>query len=59
MASQNSWFNRYVNSLPERGWFKFLSRYVVVPYWIWRDPETKAARRSQGRRRSPVKMSSG
>ena len=38
---QDGWFNKYVNSLPERGWFKFLSRYIVVPYWIWREPKPK------------------
>lgn len=41
MSAQSGWLNSYVNSLPERGWFKFLSRYVVVPYWIWRDPKPK------------------
>ena len=41
MTTRNSWFNSYVNSLPDRGWFKFLSRYIVVPYWHWRDPKPK------------------
>lgn len=41
MADHDSWFNRYVNSLPDRGWFQFLSRYIVVPYWVWRDPKPK------------------
>ncbi|MEL6102999.1 MAG: hypothetical protein AAFR68_17025 [Pseudomonadota bacterium] len=41
MTKQSGWFDRYVNSLPERGWFNFLSRYVVVPYWAWRDPRPK------------------
>jgi hypothetical protein len=35
------WFDRYVDSLPEKAWFKFLSTHVVVPYWIWRDPKPK------------------
>ena len=30
-----------VDGLPEKGWFQFLSRYVVVPYWAWRDPKPK------------------
>lgn len=41
MTHKDTWFNHYVNSLPTRGWFKLLSRYVVVPYWIWRDPKPK------------------
>ncbi|UWQ90369.1 hypothetical protein QEZ52_16590 [Aliisedimentitalea scapharcae] len=41
MTDDGGWFNRYVNSLPERGWFKFLSTYVVVPYWVWREKKPK------------------
>lgn len=41
MASTGGWFDRYVDSLPDKGWFKFLSTYVVVPYWVWRDPKPK------------------
>jgi hypothetical protein len=41
MTNKSSWLDRFVDSLPERGWFNFLSRYVVVPYWIWRDPKPK------------------
>lgn len=41
MGDKVGWFDRYVDSLPERGWFKFLSTYVVVPYWVWRDPKPK------------------
>lgn len=41
MSTQESWLGRFVDSLPERGWFKFLSKYVVVPYWVWRDPKPK------------------
>ncbi|WP_372570589.1 hypothetical protein [Ruegeria jejuensis] len=41
MSDDGGWLNRYVNSLPERGWFKFLSKYVVVPYWVWREPKPK------------------
>lgn len=39
--SEASWLNRYIDTLPERRWFQLLSRYVVVPYWVWRDPRPK------------------
>ena len=41
MANEGGWFDRFVDSLPDRGWFKFLSTHVVVPYWAWRDPKPK------------------
>ncbi len=41
MTKETGWLNEYINSLPERGWFQFVSRYVVVPYWIWRAPKAK------------------
>ncbi len=41
MTDAPGWLDRFVDSLPERGWFQFLSRYVVVPYWAWRDPKPK------------------
>ncbi len=41
MSDQGGWLNRFVNSLPDRGWFQFLSRYIVVPYWVWKDPKPK------------------
>ncbi len=41
MSSDRGWLNDYVNSLPTRGWFKFLSKYVVVPYWVWREGKPK------------------
>jgi hypothetical protein len=41
MADDLGWFDKFVDSLPERGWFKFLSTHVVVPYWGWRDPKPK------------------
>lgn len=43
MTPKASWLDRFVDSLPGRGWFQFLSRYVVVPFWIWRDPKPKLA----------------
>jgi hypothetical protein len=39
MATKESWFGRFVDSLQSRAWFQFLSRYVVVPFWIWWDPK--------------------
>lgn len=41
MTPGASWLDRLVDSLPARGWFQFLSRHVVVPFWIWRDPKPK------------------
>ncbi len=41
MENRGGWFNDFVNSLPERGWFKFLAVHVVLPYWVWRDPKAK------------------
>lgn len=44
------WLNDWINALPEKGWFQFLSRNFVVPYWIWRDgkaPLPGGARASQ------------
>lgn len=43
MSTQESWLGKFIDSLPQRGWFKFLSKYVVVPYWVWRDPKPKLA----------------
>lgn len=39
MTPKASWLDDFVDGLPEKGWFQFLSRYVVVPYWAWRDPK--------------------
>ncbi len=41
MSNEGGWLNNYVNDLPERGWFQFLSKYVVVPYWVWREGKPK------------------
>ena len=41
MANEEGWFDRYVDSLPERGWFKFLSKNVVLPYWAIKNPAPK------------------
>jgi hypothetical protein len=38
MAIGGGWFGRFVDRLPERSWFKFLSANVVVPFWAWRTP---------------------
>ena len=41
MTDKLGWLDRFVNSLPNRWWFKLLSKYVVVPFWVWRDPKPK------------------
>lgn len=41
MTNSESWFGKYVDNLPNKGWFKFLSKYIVVPFWIWKDPKPK------------------
>lgn len=41
LRPEGGWFGRFVDSLPDRGWFQFLSTYLVVPFWVWRDPKPK------------------
>ena len=41
MTPKPSWLDSFVDGLPQKGWFQFLSRHVVVPYWAWRDPKPK------------------
>jgi hypothetical protein len=41
MSYKPGWFAQYVDTLPNRGWFKFVSKYLVVPYWVWRAPKVK------------------
>jgi len=41
MADNGGWLGRFVDRLPDQGWFKFLSTHVVVPYWWWREPKPK------------------
>lgn len=41
MVDDRGWLDRFVDGLPEQGWFKFLSTYVVVPFWAWRIPTPK------------------
>lgn len=43
MRDEPGWLDRYVNDLPKKGWFRFLSRIMVIPYWQWRDPKPKLA----------------
>jgi len=38
MAAGGGRFDRYVDELPKKAWFRFLSTYVVVPFWAWRNP---------------------
>ena len=37
-ANGGGWLDRFVVGLPDKSWFKFLSTYVVVPFWAWRNP---------------------
>ncbi len=39
MQRKAGWLDKFVDDLPSQGWFQFLSRHLVVPYWIWRDPK--------------------
>ena len=41
MTPKASWLDHFVDGLPQKGWFQFLSRHVVVPFWAWRDPKPK------------------
>lgn len=41
MANEGGWLDRFVDDLPNKRWFRFLSTYVVVPYWAWRQPTPK------------------
>ena len=41
MQREAGWLDKFVDTLPKRGWFQFLSRNLVVPYWVWRDPKPK------------------
>lgn len=43
MANDRGWFERFVDGMPDQGWFKFLSTHVVVPYWAWREPKPRLA----------------
>jgi hypothetical protein len=38
MANESGWFDRFVDSLPQKRWFKFLAANLVLPYWAWRYP---------------------
>jgi hypothetical protein len=39
MPGKRGRFDRFVDTLPERWWFKFLSTHLIVPYWAWREPK--------------------
>jgi hypothetical protein len=41
MEHEPSRFERYVDTIQERGWFKWVTRHIVVPYWIRKDPQRK------------------
>lgn len=41
MAKKKRWLDRYVDALPTKGWFQFVSKHVVLRYWLWKTPKTK------------------
>jgi len=41
MAVKESWFGRFVDKWPTQGWFKFVAKYIVYPYWAWKEPKPK------------------
>jgi len=38
MAVEGGWLDRFVDGLPEKSWFRFLSAKVVLPIWAKRMP---------------------
>ena len=39
MSNGGSWFDRFVNGLPEsRLFLRFLGPWILVPFWAWRTP---------------------
>jgi hypothetical protein len=39
MPDKRGGFDRFVDTLPDRWWFQFLSTHVIVPYWARREPK--------------------
>ena len=38
MQSEEGWFNRFVNGLPDTWLFNVVAKWVLVPLWAWRTP---------------------
>jgi len=38
MQTEQGWFNRFVNALPETRLFNSVAKWVLVPFWAWRTP---------------------
>jgi hypothetical protein len=38
MAGGETWFERFVDGLPNRKLFQFLAARILVPFWAWRTP---------------------
>jgi hypothetical protein len=38
MSDGGTWFDRFVNNLPNMALTKFLTAHMLVPYWAWRTP---------------------
>ena len=39
-ANGRGWFDRFVDWLPSTAVFRFLSKWILVPYWAWRTPRS-------------------
>jgi hypothetical protein len=38
MLPPKTWFERFVNKLPDTEVFQWIARNILVPYWAWRTP---------------------
>lgn len=41
MAAEPTRFEKYVDTIETRGWFKWVTRHIVVPYWVRHAPRPK------------------
>ena len=40
-TSNQGWFEKFVDGLPNNKLFKFIAARILVPYWSWRHPKEK------------------
>ena len=38
MPGEQTWFDKFVDGLPDTSVFQFLAAKILVPYWAWRHP---------------------
>lgn len=38
MPGEQTWFDKFVDGLPDTSVFQFLAAKILVPYWTWRHP---------------------